>query len=72
MLEKVRPWLHLVCVDIYVLQCHFVVVFAVNHVVFLINVIPTPLLNNITHHEKLFGKPYDICYEVDFKPNSTP
>ena len=36
--------------------------FAVNHVVFLINVIPTPLLNNITPHEKLFGKPYDISF----------
>ena len=31
--------------------------FAVNHVVFLINAIPTPLLDNITPHEKLFGKP---------------
>jgi len=36
--------------------------FAVNHVVFLINVIPTPLLNNITPHEKLFGKLYDISF----------
>ena len=36
--------------------------FAVNHVVFLINAIPTPLLNNISPHEKLFGKPYDISF----------
>ena len=36
--------------------------FAVNHVVFLINVIPTPLRNNITPREKLFGKPYDISF----------
>ena len=36
--------------------------FAVNHVVFLINAIPTPLLDNITPHEKLFGKPYDISF----------
>ena len=27
LLEKVKPGLHLVCVDDYVLQCHFVVVF---------------------------------------------
>jgi len=36
--------------------------FDINHVVFLINVIPTPLLNNITPQEKLFGKPYDISF----------
>jgi len=36
--------------------------FAVNYVVFLINYIPTPLLNNITPHEQLFGKPYDISF----------
>ena len=36
--------------------------FAVNHVVFLINSISTPLLNNITPHEQLFGKPYDISF----------
>jgi len=36
--------------------------FAVNHVVFLINAISTPLLNNITAHGKLFGKAYDISF----------
>jgi len=36
--------------------------FVVNHVVFLINYIPTPLLNNITPHEQLSGKPYDISF----------
>ena len=36
--------------------------FAVNHVVFLVNSIPTPLLNNITPYENLFDKPYDISF----------
>ena len=33
--------------------------YALTHVVFLINITPTPLLKNCTPHEKLYGNAYD-------------
>jgi len=66
-LKEDQHILNVICVLLFQANIpHIFWEFVVNHIVLLINYIPTPLLNNFTPYEQSFGKAYDISFLKKF------